>query len=136
MSSPEEVELVLEPFPESLTSRSPESVMEEIRDQVEKREHVAETLRLKRGISVMGMSRVRRQAWWDFPGRKEDMFTHVDPVAGDDREKVAKAGHRNRVFEAEYKVALDEVRNGGRPVFPEGTWLMVRRYGYSCAGPP
>ena len=136
VKAPEEVELVLEPFPESLTSRSPEAVMEGIREQVEKREYVAETLRLKKGISVMGMNRVMRQDWWDFPGRKEDMFTHVDPVAGESREKVAAVRHRNRVFEAEYKVALDEVRNGGRPEFPEGTWLMVRRYGYSCAGPP
>lgn len=84
----------------------------------------------------MGMRRVMQQAWWDFPERREDMFTHVDRVAGQDRDKVAAQRHRNRVFEAEYKAALNEVRSGGRPVFPEGTWLMVRRYGYSCAGPP
>lgn len=134
-TSPEEAELSLTPFPQSLTSRDSDSVMEEIREEVQKREHAAEQVRIRANISVVGMSRVARRAWWDFPGRSEDMFTHVERVAGRDQSKVAIAKHRNREFECEYANALDKVRKGERPVFPAGTWLMVRRYGYACASP-
>lgn len=134
-TSPEHVELSLEPFPQSLTSRDPASVMEEIREQVQQRERAAELVRLQANFSVMGMSRVAQQAWWDFPGRSEDMFTHVERVAGRDRSKVATAKQRSREFESEYEDALEKVRKGERPVFPAGTWLMVQRYGYACASP-
>lgn len=136
ITAPESVELVLEAFPETLTSRSPESVMEGIRDRVERRERAAEKLRLERGISVIGMKRVMALDWRDMPRRDEDMFSHVDSVAGRDRDKLAAARHRKREFETEYRMAMDEVKKGGRPVFPHGTWLMVHRYGYPCVGPP
>lgn len=133
-TSPETLKLVLEPFPKSLTSRRPEDVMKAIRVRVEQREEDAKQSRIASGRTVMSMQRVREQAWWDFPGRLEDLFVHVPRVAGDDPDRVFAAEQRNREFEAEYKAAMELVRKGERPEFPEGTWLMVRRYGYACAG--
>lgn len=134
-TAPDVVELVLEPFPKTMTSRSPESVHEAIRYRVEKAEHAAEKRRLKTGRSVMGMKRVIEHKWWEFPRTLEDMFEHVSLISGDDRERVAEAKQQQREFEAAYRLAMDEVREGRRPVFPAGTWLMVKRYGYACASP-
>ena len=126
-----EIELKPLPFP---YAGSPAQMRQAIFQRLEQLEDKAEAKRVKAGRKVLGMRRVLEQDWRDQPRNREDLFGPVPKAAGTTWKKIEHAV-RNSAFIEEHEACRLKALAGEQPVFPAGTWAMVRRYGYACASP-
>ena len=127
------LELELKPLPLPFEG-SPEQMREAIFERLRILEAEAEAQRAAKGRKVLGMKRVLEQRWDDRPRKREDMFG-PEPKAAGCRWKKVEHAVRDSVFVQEHKAARKMMLAGQRPVFPAGTWAMVKLYGYDCASP-
>ncbi len=127
------LEVELKPLPLPYEG-SPEQMRHAIFKELETLETEAETKREKEGRKVLGMRRVLEQEWDDRPRSREDMFG-PEPKASGCRWKKVEHAVRDSVFVQEHKAARKLMLAGLRPVFPAGTWAMVKLFGYACASP-
>ncbi|PRP90183.1 Transposase IS200 like protein [Enhygromyxa salina] len=116
----------------------PELSDDELRDlvleRVAAREQKFEALRQRKGKKVLKMRNVSKQHWAAMPGA-EDLFGVRPTVSATDKWKRIAALQRKQMFEAAYAEARERWLDGERDVeFPQGTWLMWRRYAARCAG--
>jgi hypothetical protein len=110
---------------------------DELRDlvleQVETREGELEVVRQQAGKKVMKMRNVMKQHWAAMPGA-EDLFGVRPTVSATDKWKRIAALQRKKVFEQAYAEVRERWLGGEKDAeFPEGTWLMWRRYSARCA---
>jgi putative transposase len=106
----------------------------EIREQLARREREIANERKRRGIRVLGWAKVVARHFLSLPGRTEELFSRTPGFsASSSAERVAMAALQ-RTFRELYRLALELfVADKRRDIaFPEGTWLMRRRYGVRC----
>lgn len=98
----------------------------QVRELVTELEDEARKIRESLGQGVMGMRRVRRVKYMASPSGREGFFGTVPEVSGDDREEREAVKWSLKEFLARYRAALDEYRETGAALFPDGTWWMRR----------
>jgi REP element-mobilizing transposase RayT len=109
----------------------------EIRERLARREQQIAAEREKRGIRVLGWSKVVARHYLALPGKTEELFTRTPNFsASSSWERVALAVLQ-RKFRELYAIARDLFVAGQRDApFPEGTWLMRRRFNVRCVPIP
>ena len=83
------------------------------------------------------MSQVRKRHFLSLPDHPRELFSTNPSVSASDSNTRVAALERRAIFLADYRAALVAWLEGDHAaVFPEGTWLMWRRFGAKCAGAP
>lgn len=118
--------------PPCLTEESDSVIRAQVREQVGELEEEARKQREAAERSVMGMELVKTVSFTDAPSSKESFFGTEPSVSGEDPEKRWAVRRGIREFIARYKAALDEYRETGSALFPEGTWWMRRCLNKRC----
>ena len=104
-----------------------------VRAQVRRLEKETEDALRGAGSKFLGEKRVLRQNPNDSPTTWEKRRGRNPTFASRDKWARIEAAQRNTEWLAAYAEALDTLRGGFKDVlFPVGTWLMVRRYGFGC----
>jgi putative transposase len=129
---PASAELVID-RPAIMLHLTDEELRGEIRARLARKERKIEAERMERGIRFLGWSRVVSRHYLALPGRTEELFSRTPGFsASHSWERVALA-KLQQAFREAYRIARDLFTKGERDtVFPEGTWLMRRRYGVRC----
>jgi putative transposase len=106
----------------------------EIREQLARREREIAAERTKRGIRVLGWAKVVARHFLSIPGRTEELFSRTPHFSASTSWERAAMAALLRKFRELYRAALELFISEKRvdAPFPEGTWLMRRRYGVSC----
>jgi hypothetical protein len=120
--------------PPGFDDMSDDELRDNVLQRVEVIEEAAQAKRNESGKKVLGMKRVRAQHFRAIPGC-EDMFGRQPTVSASDKWGRIEGIVRRRVFESAYKLARMLWLDGDRDaVFPNGTWLMRKRFGVRCLG--
>jgi putative transposase len=132
---PEEVELVLR-RPAVMRHLSDVELRAHVRQRVESKELEFIAARKAKGTRVVGWDRVVEQHFWSIP-RSEERFGRVPSFSRSTNEARMAAARQRRKFLSAYYAALKGYVGGVLDViFPEGTWLMRKRFGVSCCPLP
>lgn len=118
--------------PPCLNGESETVTRAEVRGRVKVLEDEARALRKKSGRSVMGMEQVKEMDFWVAPSSRESFFGTEPTVSGENAEERGAVRRGIEEFLARYKAALDEYREKGSALFPEGTWWMRRCLRTQC----
>ena len=109
---------------------SDKEVRARLRERATERSHAYMKKLRKKGGSVMGMARVRKQPRKSSPHTRAPRRGIRPTVAGANKWARVEALQRNAEFLADHEAARLEFEKGNRDVrFPIGTYLMVKRYG-------
>lgn len=112
---------------------SDEELRAEIRERLARKEREYAEERQRRGIKVLGWARVVAQDFLAIPGRTEELFTRTPNFSASSSCERAALALLQAKFRALYYAARDLFVDGCRDVvWPEGTWLMRRRFNVRC----
>jgi REP-associated tyrosine transposase len=120
---PPEVELVLK-LPDHFPNK--EAFLEELGRRITAVEEACRLERRKKGRTVLGRRRVKRQSWRDSPTSHEPRRGIRPRVATRSKWARIAALQRNKEWQADYRVAFERHRAGLPAVFPYGTYRMKR----------
>ena len=133
---PDYVDITLE-RPSIFHELSDDELYEKLMKRVRERELEIQADMRRRGRRFAGEAKLRKQYWNNQPRTVDPRFTRTPKVAASSRWLRLAQLQRDRAWEREYAVAREEQREGGRPVFPAGTFWMRRHAGVRVAtGPP
>jgi REP element-mobilizing transposase RayT len=109
----------------------------EVRERLARAEREIADERRRRGIRVLGWTRVVACHYLSLPGKTEELFTRTPGFSASSSWEREALAALQRKFRELYRIAIDLFRAGQRDApFPEGTWLMRRRYGVRCVPIP
>lgn len=132
---PEKVDLVLR-RPPVMRHLGDADLRAHVRQRVESKELELIAARKAKGIRVMGWDKVVEQHFSMIP-RSEERFGRVPSFSrSTDEARVAAAQRRRRFLSAYYVALKDYLGRVLDVIFPEGTWLMKKRFGVSCCPLP
>jgi putative transposase len=120
---PESVTLTFE-APPALAHHSREQYVLLVRAAVTRIERESNERRRARNTAVLGPRRVQTQSWAERPGSREPRRQLHPHIACRDKWLRLERLEANRAFQARYRVAFDDFRQGFQTKFPLGTWLM------------
>lgn len=104
----------------------------EVRGRLKALEDEARAQRKKSGRSVVGMEQVKKVDSWVSPSSRESFFGTEPMGSGEDAEERRAVRRGVEEFLARYWAVLEEYREKGSALFPEGSWLMRRCLGTRC----
>ena len=106
----------------------------EIRRRLAQCERKIAAERTQRGIRVLGWAKVVTRHFLSIPGRTEELFSRTPHFSASTSWERAAIAALHRKFRELYRAALALFLStkDRDVVFPEGTWLMRRRYGMRC----
>jgi REP element-mobilizing transposase RayT len=115
--------------PPIMSHLSDEQLRAEIRERLTRRENEIALERQKRGIKVLGWSKVVAQFFLAIPGKTEELFQRRPEISASNVwQRVAEAALLKKFREA-YYAARERFLAGERDVmFPEGTFYIHRRW--------
>lgn len=123
--------------PPCLNGESETDTRSHVREQVKALEDEARARREADSRAVLGMKRVKSVDYTEAPHSLEPFFGTVPMVSGTNLEERRTVRRGIEEFINRYRAALNEYRERGTALFPEGTWWMrrcLRQHCYSyCA---
>lgn len=133
--APESAEFTLV-RPEIELHLSDEELRQKIRDRALEKERALIVQRKREGRSVLGWRQVALCRWDQRPGSERTMFQRRPKVTAAEPEAAFEMLAKMQAFVYAYRVTMTEYKAGGRPLWPYGTFRMVRRYNLPCATAP
>lgn len=118
--------------PPSLNGESESATRAQVRKRVKILEDEARAERKENGRFVLGMKRAKLVDYMDAPSSREPFFGIEPVVSGEDANERRVVRRGIDEFLARYRAAINEYREKGRALFPEGTWWMKRCLGMRC----
>lgn len=135
VENPEEVHIT-RVRPDILPELSDEELYEHLMEQVRRRELAKQAEVKKANRRFKGERKLAKERWDSVPKTPQDRFKIRPKIVASSRWKRLAQLQRDRKWEREYATALEALRNGERPVFPYGTYLLHVRYGIPRAEAP
>ncbi len=81
----------------------------------------------------MGLDKLKKTKWWKRATAPESRFETVPTVASSQADLRAAELENNRDWRSDYAEAEEKREQGEAPMYPHGSFLLPKRYGFAVA---